>query len=142
MALLRAEEEEKVREWFAGLQRPVELFVALGPEETPLAGAGDVDFGGEMRRVCEGLAELGDGVSCRVEDEPEGFVRFPSVSIRPDGQDAGVRYDGLPWGYELSSLIGAVVEAGRDETSLRAESLAALEALDRDLTLEVFVTPT
>ena len=165
MALLRAEEEAKVREWFAALERPVELFVALqagsvvgeaadirpdtpdafgvpGLEETPAAGAGDVDFGGEMVRVCEGLAELGDRVTCRVEEEPEGFPRFPAVSIRPDGRDLGVRYDGLPWGYELSSLVGAIVEAGREEPTLRPESVAALEALDRDLTLDVFVTPT
>jgi alkyl hydroperoxide reductase subunit F len=142
VALLRAEEETKVREWFATLARPVELLVALGPEETPLAGAGDVDFGAEMLRLCEGLADLGDGVSCRIEDEPERFPRFPAVSIRPEGRDAGVRYDGLPWGYELSSLIGAIVEAGRDGPSLRAESLAALEDLDRDLALDVFVTPT
>ena len=142
MALLRAEEETKVREWFAELERPVELFVALGPEETPLAGAGDVDFGAEMDRVCEGLAELGESVTYRVEQEPEGFPRFPAVSIRPAGMDVGVRYDGLPWGYELSSLVGAIVEAGRNAPSLRTESLAALEELDHDLALDVFVTPT
>jgi alkyl hydroperoxide reductase subunit F len=142
MALLRAEEETKVRGWFAELERPVELFVAVGPEETPLAGAQDIDFGGEMERVCEGLAELGEKVAYRVEQQPDGFPRFPAVSIRPEGRDVGVRYDGLPWGYELGSLIGAILEAGRDTPSLRAESLAALEALDRDLTLDVFVTPT
>jgi len=142
MTLLRAEEEAKVREWFAELERPVELFVALGPEETPRAGSGDVDFGAEMVRVCEGLAELGEGVTCRIEQEPEGFPRFPAVSIRPDARDAGVRYDGLPWGYELGSLVGAIVEAGRGEPTLRPDSLAALAELDRDLALEVFVTPT
>jgi alkyl hydroperoxide reductase subunit AhpF len=142
MPLLRAEEETKVREWFAGLERPVELFVGLGPEETPRVGAGDVDFGAEMVRVCEALAELGDSVSCRVEEEPEGFPRFPAVSIRPDGRDSGVRYDGLPWGYELGSLVGGIVEAGRGEPTLRPDSLAALDALQRDLTLDVFVTPT
>jgi alkyl hydroperoxide reductase subunit F len=142
VALLRAEEETKVREWFAALERPVELFVGLGPEETPAAGARDVDFGGEMVRVCEGLAELGDGVTCRVEEEPSGFPRFPAVSIRPEGRDAGVRYDGLPWGYELSSLVGAIVESGRREPTLRSGSRAALEELDRDLALDVFVTPT
>ncbi|HKD93219.1 MAG TPA: hypothetical protein VKB43_00735 [Gaiellaceae bacterium] len=140
--LLRAEEETKVREWFGELERPVELFVALGPEETPRAGAGDVDFGQEMVRVCEALAELGDTLSCRVEEEPEGFPRFPAVSIRPNGRDVGVRYDGLPWGYELGSLVGGVVEAGREESTLRPDSLAALAVLDRDLTLDVFVTPT
>jgi alkyl hydroperoxide reductase subunit AhpF len=95
-----------------------------------------------MVRLCEGLAELGDDVSCRVEEEPEGFPRFPAVSIRPDRRDAGVRYDGLPWGYELGSLVGAIVEAGREEPTLRLESRAALAALDRDVALDVFVTPT
>jgi alkyl hydroperoxide reductase subunit AhpF len=142
MALLRAEEEAKVREWFAELERPVELLVALGPEETPLPGSGDVDFGGEMVRVCAGLAELGDGVTMRVEHEPEGFPRFPAVSVRPDRRDVGIRYDGLPWGYELGSLVGAIVEAGREEPSLSPDSRAALEELDRDLALDVFVTPT
>ena len=142
MALLRAEEETRVREWFAALERPVELFVALGPEETPAPGAGDVDFGAETARVCEGLAELGERVACRVEEEPKGFPRFPAVSIRPEGRDVGVRYDGLPWGYELASLVGAIVEAGRLEPSLRPESVAALNELDRDLALDVFVTPT
>jgi alkyl hydroperoxide reductase subunit AhpF len=142
VALLRAEEEGKVRDWFAALERPVELVVALGPEETPQAGAEDVDFGREMVRVCEALAELGDSVSCRVEHEPAGVPRFPAVSIRPEGRESGVRYDGLPWGYELGSLVGAVVEAGRAETSLRPESVAKLEELDRDLALDVFVTPT
>lgn len=131
-----------MRTWFAELERPVELFVALGPEETPLAGAGDVDFGAEMVRVCEELSDLGECVACRVEHEPEGFPRFPAVSIRPDGEDVGVRYDGLPWGYELGSLIGGVVEAGRTDPSLRTDSVAALEELDRDLALDVFVTPT
>jgi len=142
MPILRPEEEAKVREWFDELARPVELLVALGPEETPRPGAGDLDFGAEMVRLCEGLAELGDRVTCRVEDEPEGFPRFPAVSIRPEGQDAGVRYDGLPWGYELGSLVGGIVEAGREEPTLRPDSVAALEELDRDLTLDVFVTPT
>jgi alkyl hydroperoxide reductase subunit AhpF len=53
-----------------------------------------------------------------------------------------VRYYGLPWGYELGSLIGAVVEAGRAESSLKADSLERLDALDRDLAIDVFVTPT
>jgi alkyl hydroperoxide reductase subunit F len=142
MPILRTEEETKVREWFGELARPVELLVALGPEETPRPGSGDLDFGAEMVRLCEGLAELGDDVTCRVEEEPEGFPRFPAVSIRPDGRDAGVRYDGLPWGYELGSLVGGIVEAGREQPTLSADTFAALEELDRDVTLDVFVTPT
>src|SRR5437764_13217636 len=52
MPLLRPEEETKLRGWFAELQRPVELLVALGPEETPRPGAGDAAFGSGVARTC------------------------------------------------------------------------------------------
>jgi alkyl hydroperoxide reductase subunit AhpF len=142
VAIFRAEEEQKVRELLAGLERPVELLVAHGPEETPLPGARDVDFGAETERIVTELAALSDNVTFRVEQEPPGFERYPAVAVLPAGEDRGVRYYGLPWGYELASLIGAVIEAGKVESTLQPESLERLEALDRDLTIDVFVTPT
>ncbi len=142
MPLFRPEEEEKVRELLAALERPVELLVAHGPEETPLPGARDIDFGAETQRIAEELAALSDKVTCRVEEEPAGFERYPAIAVRPDGEDAGVRYDGLPWGYELASLIGAVIEAGKRRSSLSEQSLERLAALDRDLAIDIFVTPT
>jgi len=142
VAIFRREDEERVRELFAELERPVELLVAHGPEETPLPGARDIDFGAQTERIVRGLAELSDIVSIRVDEEPAGFERYPAVSVQPEGRDVGVRYYGLPWGYELGSLIGAVLEAGRSESSLRPESLERLAALDRDLTIDFFVTPT
>jgi alkyl hydroperoxide reductase subunit AhpF len=143
VAIFPPEDEERVRELFAELERPVELLVAHGPEETPLPGAAqEVDFGAQTERVVRGLAELSDSVSVRVEEEPPGFERYPAVSVQPEGRDVGIRYYGLPWGYELGSLIGAVLEAGRAESSLRPESLERLAAHDRELTIGVFVTPT
>ena len=142
MPIFRPEDEERVRELFAELERPVELLVAVGPEETPLPGARDVDFAAETERIVGGFAELSERVSFRVEEQPDGYERFPAVGVLPEGRDAGVRYYGLPWGYELGSLIGAIVEAGRADSSLKADSLERLEALDHDLAIDVFVTPT
>jgi alkyl hydroperoxide reductase subunit AhpF len=146
VAIFRSDEEAKVRELFAALERPVELVVAHGPEETPLPGARDIDFGAETQRIAEELAALGDAVTVRVEDEPADagirFERYPAVAILPAGEDVGLRYYGLPWGYELASLVGAVLEAGRRTSSLAAESLERLAGLDRDLAIDVFVTPT
>jgi NADH-dependent peroxiredoxin subunit F len=142
MTIFQPDEEPRVRELLDALERPVELLVALGPEETPLVGARDVDFGAETVRIAEGLAALSERVTCRVAEKPEGFPRFPAVAIRPEGEEAGVRYDGLPWGYELGSLLGGVLEAGRRESSLAPASLDALAGLDRDLQVDVFVTPT
>jgi alkyl hydroperoxide reductase subunit AhpF len=142
MAIFRPEDEAHVRGLLAGLERPVELLVAHGPEETPLPGARDVDFAAETERVVAGLAELAEHVTYRVETEPPGFERYPAIGVLPEGRDSGVRYYGLPWGYELGSLIGALLEAGRAESSLKPDSLERLEALDSDLAIDVFVTPT
>ena len=131
-----------MRELLDALERPVELLVAHGPEETPLPGARDVDFGAETERIVEGIAALSARVTFRVEDEPPGFERYPAIALLPDGEDVGVRYYGLPWGYELASLVGGVIEAGRQVPSLKPESLERLAALDRDLAIDVFVTPT
>jgi alkyl hydroperoxide reductase subunit AhpF len=140
--MFRPEDEARVRELLAQLVRPVELLVAHGPEETPLPGTRDIDFAAETERVARGLAELSDLVSVRVEEEPDGFERYPAIGVLPEGRDAGVRYYGLPWGYELGSLIGAVLEAGRSESSLLRETLDRLETLEREVAIDVFVTPT
>ena len=142
MAIFRPEDEARVRELLDELERPVELVVALGPEETPLPGARDIDFGAETQRVVGELAALSGNVTWRVEEEPAGFDRYPAVAVLPEGEDIGIRYYGLPWGYELSSLIGAVLEAGRRESSLAPESLERLAGLEQDLAIDVFVTPT
>jgi alkyl hydroperoxide reductase subunit AhpF len=142
MTIFRAEEEPKVRELLGALERPVELLVAHGPEGTPLPGARDIDFGAETERIVRELAALSKHVSFRVEQQPDGYERYPAVGVLPEGEDVGLRYYGLPWGYELGSLIGAVLEAGKRESSLKPESLEALAELDRDLALDVFVTPT
>jgi alkyl hydroperoxide reductase subunit AhpF len=143
VALFRPEDEARVRELLEEqLLRPVELLVAHGPEETPLPGARDIDFAAETERVARGLAELSPSLAVRVEEEPPGFERYPAVAVLPEGADAGVRYYGLPYGYELGSLIGAILEAGREESTLRPETLERLAGLDRDVAIDVFVTPT
>jgi alkyl hydroperoxide reductase subunit AhpF len=142
MSIFRADEEDRVRELLDALDRPVELLVAFGPEETPLPGARDIDFGAETQRIVEGIAALSDRVTFRVEEEPPGFELFPAVAVLPGGADVGIRYYGLPWGYELASLIGGVLEAGKTESSLAPESLDRLAGLERDLEIDVFVTPT
>ena len=141
-AVFRPDEEPRLRELFDAMERPVELMVALGPEETPLPGAGDFDFSAETVRIVEELASLSERVTMRVEERPDGVSMFPAVLVLPAGEDRGLRFYGTPYGYELASLVGAVLEAGRLVPSLTPESLERLAALDRDLAIDVFVTPT
>jgi NADH-dependent peroxiredoxin subunit F len=142
MPVFQPDEEPRLRELFDAMARPVELVVALGPEETPMPGAGDFDFSAETVRIVEAIACLSEKVTYRTEEQPDGVPRFPAVLVLPAGEDVGLRYFGTPLGYELASLVGAVLEAGRQESSLAPESLERLAACDHDLSIDVFVTPT
>jgi alkyl hydroperoxide reductase subunit AhpF len=143
MTLFRPDEEQAVRDLLEGLDRPVELALVLGPEPEPLPGARDIDFAAETRKILEGLVELSPNLSLTVQEGPAFDVElYPAICVLPAGEDVGIRYYGLPWGYELTSVVGACIEAGRVDSSLSAESQAALAGLERDLSLEIFVTPT
>lgn len=143
MPLFRPDEEQKVRELLDKVERPVELALVLGPEAEPVPGAREIDFGAEARKLLEELTALSEQLSLRVHESPTlGAERFPTIAVLPEGRDVGIRYVGLPWGYELGSLVGGCLEAGYRESSLSEQSREALGSLDRDVSVEVFVTPT
>ena len=56
--------------------------------------------------------------------------------------DAGMRYYGIPDGYEIESLVDAIEIAAGGGPALSDDSLDALDSLQRDVHLRVFVTPT
>ena len=59
-----------------------------------------------------------------------------------DGVKGQVRYFGLPSGYEFSVLLGSLVDVSNAEPDLSEDTMAVLDALDKDLHFQVFVTPT
>ena len=138
-ALLGEREREAVRELFAAIEQDVELVLELGPLSeavTVIGGRRELEPGEETARLVQELVELSDRVRVRVveHDEPG---RYPTLAIGD-----GLRYHGLPWGYELSSLVYGIAEAGRTERELASATREALARLERDVALEVYVTPT
>jgi len=132
-------ERTAIREVFSALERNVAIVLELGPEEAPvtvLAGGREIDFGDETRVLLEQLDELSDRIVLTVT-ETDTPGRWPKTTVA-----GALVYHGLPWGYELTTLIGAIAEAGRTTSSLSPASLEALASLERDVALEVYVTPT
>jgi alkyl hydroperoxide reductase subunit AhpF len=139
VTVLGEPEAAAVRELFAGLERDVSLLLELGPSSesvTVLSGRRELDPGAEIQPLLEALAELSDRVRLDVLDRDQPG-RYPAVTI-----GEGLRYHGLPWGYELSSLVYGIAEAGRRQPSLSEQTLAELTGLEHDLEIEVYVTPT
>lgn len=138
-SLLGEREREAVRELFAGIEHDVELLLELGPSSeavTVIGGRRELDPGEEATRLVAELVGLSERVRVRTAQREEPG-RYPALTI-----GNGLRYHGLPWGYELSSLVYGIAEAGRSERALTDATREALAGLARDVGLEVYVTPT
>ena len=104
------------------------------------------------RQVVDEVAQLSERVTVEeynlVLDKEKvaeyGVDRAPATVVVGE-QDLGLRYYGVPAGYELTTLVDAVALAGRGNgagAGLAPETLAAVAALERPLDIKVFVTPT
>jgi alkyl hydroperoxide reductase subunit AhpF len=129
-----------VRDVLAALEQNVEVTLELGPTATPVtllaAGGREIDSGAETRRLVEAVCAESDRVTLTVVEHEEPGP-WPRTTIGP-----GLRYLGMPLGYELTTLVHGILEAGRADPALSPASRERLATLDRDVTVDVFVTPT
>jgi len=82
-----------------------------------------------------------DFVHDREEAERYGVDKIPATVLLAD-EDRGIKYYGVPAGYELTALVETIVDLSSNTTSLSDSSKAQLKALEQDVHIQVFVTPT
>jgi alkyl hydroperoxide reductase subunit AhpF len=142
MALLREEILEQLREEFAQLAGPVRLAVfsqALADPESE-----------QVKRLVEEVAALEPRIrveshnfvldSARVEEL--GMRRTPGIAIMGAEKDYGVRFYGVPAGYEFGTFIEAILDVAAGESGLSETTRQALAELKQPVHLQVFSTPT
>jgi alkyl hydroperoxide reductase subunit AhpF len=108
----------------------------------------------EANQLFEELANLSEKITLStydIEEHPQLAQRYniqqtPALVICGREQDKsidyGVRFLGIPSGYEFSSLIQAVGIVSRRDSGLKPDTRERLKALREPLSLKVFVTPT
>ncbi len=109
----------------------------------------NLEYGAETIKLLEELVALSDKLSLEVlnfvldkEKAAEyGIDKIPATAIR-NGKDYGIRYYGIPAGYEFSSLLDAILDVSSGDSGLSPESREKLKAVRHPVHLEVFVTPT
>lgn len=122
-------------------QRESKLVV---PGVMPCAGCRDA------LQLLEELVALDDRLTLEVHDlgaDAElagemGIDRIPVTIVRGDGEGDRVRLYGVPSGYEFSTLLEDIFDASGGVVEVPAAATEALEALDEDVHIQVFVTPT
>lgn len=70
-----------------------------------------------------------------------GIEKIPATIIMGE-KDVGIRIFGIPSGYEYGSLIEAIVDVSKGKTNLSQKTRDALKEINKDIHIQVFVTPT
>ncbi len=145
MALLNQDIQKQVREAFKDLQHPVKLVMFTQTE----GGALECQMCVDTRSLIEELGQLSDKLSVQVLDfvadkevaDRYGVDKIPAVVIEGE-KDYGIRFYGIPSGYEFSSLIEGIRMVGARQSELSATTMEQLARLDRPVQVQVYVTPT
>lgn len=145
MALLKEEDQKFLTKEFEALPAPVTLIVFT--QET------ECQYCRETRMIAEEIAGLSDKLSLQVYDfvkdkeivEQYNIDKIPAMVIMRGGdnpKDYGIRYYGIPSGYEFSSVIEDIMMISSGDSGLSESTRAELARLQTPLHLQVFVTPT
>ena len=70
-----------------------------------------------------------------------GVDKIPATVVTGD-RDYGIRFYGVPAGYEFASLLDAILLVSRRDSGLTPESRQKLAAVTEPVHLQVLVTPT
>ena len=70
-----------------------------------------------------------------------GIERVPGIALLgPGGRETGIRYYGIPLGFEFETFVEAVVNTGSEVTGLQPETIASLSLVKKPVIITVFVT--
>ena len=158
MALISAADQERLRESFAEMARPVRLlfFTQTLDCETCL----------QTRQILDELPLLSDNITIEEVNfildgdraREYGIERVPAIALAYEDagpgvilqgagapgviKDSRIRFLGTPAGYEFISLVQAILLVGGRESILSADNLARVTAVARPVTIQVFTTPS
>lgn len=85
--------------------------------------------------------EILDYQADRLRAEELGIDKIPATVVMAD-ENRGIRFFGIPSGYEFASLLDAINMVSSSKTDLSQETQTFLDNLQTDIHLQVFVTPT
>jgi alkyl hydroperoxide reductase subunit AhpF len=156
MPFLNEADQEQLKEIFSKqITAPVRLRVLTKPtSKLYIPGQQLCASCAEAEPFVRELAALSDKLEVVVHDvqaEPVVGQQYsidgtlPAILVEPaeDGEPHGaIRFFGLPAGYEFSTLVADIVDVSNASVSLSESAQQELRALDEDLHLQVFVTPT
>lgn len=141
MTILQEKDRQTLQQRFSGLQNTVKLVVFTTNEQPETSEL--------LSQIAQELVSVGGGKITleqhSVDAEPtvaqEYNITFaPAIVVRTEEKDYGIRYLGVPAGFEFASLVGAIEDVGRGDPGLSPDSRLMLANLRNPVHIRVFVT--
>ena len=142
MGLIPEEQKQHLKaEFNEKLTNKVKLVMFTQENECPLCK--------ETRELVEELGGLSDKIEVSVYDFGKdteqaavfGIDKVPAIVVWGE-KDYGIRYYGLPFGYEFQTLFESLVNVSRRDSGLSEDTKAKIKAVDKPVHIQVFVTLT
>lgn len=141
MALLKDKDREFLTREFQKLTNPVKLIFFTQEFECPYC-----ELTGQ---IVQEVAGLSDKISVTTYDfvankdmaERYKVDKIPAIVVE-GAKDYGIRFYGIPSGYEFMALIESIKDVSAGQTGLSPTTKEALAKLDKPVHIQVFTTPT
>ncbi len=142
MGFLSESDKNEIREMFKEMVNPVKIINFTQTLECTYCR--------ETRQILEEVAELSDLITLEVlnhaehKDKADAYGindQIPAIIIEGE-KDYGIRYYGIPSGYEFSTLLEDIIMVSKRDSGLKGETKAKLATLTQPVHIKVFVTPT
>lgn len=139
MALLNDEIRKEVKKMLAEMTSPVKLVTF-----TKESGC---EYCDQLVELLNEVAELSDKLSVQTYElgshaeiaQRYGVTEAPTI-VFEGAKDYGIRFHGIPAGYEFSTLLHGILAVSRGHSELDEQSKAYLDGLAQPVDLQVFVT--
>jgi glutaredoxin-like protein len=158
MPLLGEKEINAVKNKFAVIEKKVKIILINPPKDVEIPGIPKNQYAPTTEQLLEEVVGAApDKLELKIlryptdEEEinkfylskPEGHPMMPVIIIADENEkDYGIRYYGIPAGYEFASLLEDIVMVGTGKHELNPRTVQELEKLPEGIRLWVFVTPT
>ena len=141
MAFLKEKDAAALRQRFEKLEKPVRIINFTQEIEC--------HYCRETRMLLEEVAALSDKITLKVynfqldkeKSQEFNIDKIPATVVMSD-KDVGIRYYGIPSGYEFASLLESIELVSKDVSPLSKDILEKVQKIDKDVHIQVFVTPT
>ncbi len=141
MGLLKEKDKEVVKKEFSKLKDDVTLIVFTQELEC--------EYCKETRELVEELTTLSEKIKFEIYNfaidkdkvNKYGIDKIPAIIIKGE-KDYGIRFYGIPAGYEFTTLIEDIIDVSNGESGLLNQTKEKIKTIDKPIHIQVFVTPT